>query len=534
MAHTAHIDTFVRDNLPPTEQWPELVFDRPELQFSDYLNAVDQLLDRAVDEGDGERQAIIGKDVSWSYAELQRQVNRIANVLVQDMQLQTGNRVLLRGMNSPMLAACWLAVLKAGGVAVGTMPLLRAKELKDIAQAAQITHAICDESLALELKQAAEACDSLTRVIHYSGAGELEKLATGKSDQFDAVNTAADDPALIAFTSGTTGIPKGTVHFHRDIMAMCEVFPRHCLKPTRDDVFIGTPPLAFTFGLGGLLCFPLWARASTVLLEKLAPEPLLKAIEEHSATICFTSPTAYRHMTPLVSDYNISSLEKCVSAGEALPTDTRDKWHEATGIEIHDGIGGTEMIHIYLGSSPEDYRAGALGRMLPGYIGMIVDEKMQPLPTGEVGKLAVKGPTGCRYLADERQTDYVVNGWNLPGDAFYMDEDGYFYYQARVDDMIVTSGYNVASPEVESALLAHPAVTECGVVGVPDPHRGQVIKAYVVLNADYVGDDEMTAELQNFVKNTVAPYKYPRQIKYIDALPRTETGKLQRFKLKQM
>lgn len=534
MSTSAPADTFVRDHLPPADQWPEFIFERPELQFPERLNAVVPLLDEAVANGHGDRPAILGDGIHWTYHQLQQQVNRIARVLVEDLGLIVGNRVLLRGANSPMLAACWLAVLKAGGVAVGTMPLLRAKELGDIIDIANISHALCDATLATELELARTQHPTLAHCLLFGAKGELEERAATKSSDFSAVDTAAIDPALIAFTSGTTGVPKGTVHFHRDVMAMCEVFPRHCLKPTQDDVFVGTPPLAFTFGLGGLLCFPLWARASTVLLEKLAPEPLLQAIQDYHATICFTSPTAYRQMAELVSKYDLRSLKKCASAGEALPTDTRDKWRTASGIDIHDGIGGTEVIHIYIASSPDDYRAGAVGRMMPGYRGMIVDDDMQPLPVGEVGKLAIKGPTGCRYLSDPRQTNYVRDGWNLPGDAFHMDADGYFYYHARIDDMIVSSGYNIASPEVEWALLAHPSVSECGVIGVPDAARGQVVKAFIVLTPEYRPSDALATELQNFVKDTVAPYKYPRAISFVDTLPRTETGKLQRFRLKNM
>jgi len=534
MTHSAQVDGFVRDHLPQADQWPEFIFERPELQFPERMNAVVELLDKALDEGHGDRPAVIGADTHWNYRELQRQVNRIARVLVEDLNLLPGNRVLLRGANNPMLAASWLAVLKAGGIAVGTMPLLRAKELGDVIRIAQVSHALCDHSLAAELELAAADNPVLTHIMYYGAGGELETRLEGKPDTFVAVDTASEDPALIAFTSGTTGVPKGTVHFHRDVMAMCEVFPRHSLKPVAEDVFIGTPPLAFTFGLGGLLCFPLWARASTVLLEKLNPQRLAQAIAQYRATICFTSPTAYRHMAELVSSLDIGSLKKCVSAGEALPTDTREKWRAATGIQIHDGIGGTEMIHIYLASGPDDYRPDALGKILPGYRGMIVDDDMNPLPPGEVGKLAIKGPTGCRYLSDERQKNYVREGWNLPGDAFHMDADGYYYYHARIDDMIVSSGYNIGAPEVEWALLAHPAVAECGVTGVPDETRGQIVKAFVVLKPDYKPGEDMAAALQDFVKRTVAPYKYPRQIRFIEALPRTETGKLQRFRLKGM
>ncbi|HEX9166763.1 MAG TPA: AMP-binding protein [Gemmatimonadales bacterium] len=534
MTAPAHRDSFVRDNLPPAEEWPVLLFDRPELQFPLRLNATVELLDRAVVEGDGDRIAILSSGLRWTYHDLQDQVDRIARVLVEECGLVPGNRVLLRGANSPMQAAAWLAVWKAGGVAVGTMPLLRAKELGEMIRIAQVSHAICDARLADDLEQARAAHPVLREVVLHGEGGDLEQRMERRSGGFTAVDTAADDPALIAFTSGTTGIPKGTIHFHRDVLAMCEVFPRHCLKPGRDDVFIGTPPLAFTFGLGGLLCFPLRARAATVLIEKLTPDLLLTAIQLYHATICFTSPTAYRQMTPMASASDLHSLRKCVSAGEALPQATRDQWREATGLQIYDGIGGTEMIHIYLGSGPEDYRPGALGRLLPGYVGMIVDDEMRPLSPGEVGRLALRGPTGCRYLADPRQRDYVRKGWNLPGDAFHMDEDGYFYYHSRVDDMIVTSGYNVAAPEVEWALLGHPAVAECGVIGVPDADRGQVVTAFVVLKPGFAGDDEMARALQDFVKRTIAPYKYPRIVRFLPALPRTETGKLQRFKLRTM
>ncbi|SCK28822.1 AMP-binding protein [Vogesella sp. LIG4] len=533
MTQSAHVDRFVIDNLPPPELWPELCFTRPELQFPPRLNAAVRLLDDAVAEGHGERTAIIGKDGSWTYAQLQAQVNRLARLLCEDMGLQPGNRVLLRGANSPMFAALWLAVWKAGGVAVGTMPLLRAKELKQILQLAQISHALCDAQLAEELLLAQQDCPALQQVQLYGSAG-FERLLAAKPDDFTAVDTAASDPALIAFTSGTTGVPKGCIHFHRDVMVMCELVPRHFLQPQAGDVFIGTPPLAFTFGLGALLCFPLYSRASTVLLERLPAEELAQAIARHRATICATSPTAYRQMTPLAARYDLSSLQKCLSAGEALATATREHWHAATGIQIHDGIGGTEMIHIYIASRPEQYRPGAIGKPLPGFEAMLVDDDMRPVPVGSEGKLAIKGPTGCRYLADERQQKYVRQGWNITGDTFHQDADGYFYYHARVDDIIVTSGYNVAGPEVESVLLEHPAVAECAVIGIPDADRGQILKAFVVLATGHAASDGLVKELQDFVKQQAAPYKYPRAVSFVAALPRTETGKLQRFKLQQL
>ena len=532
MTRSAQIDSFVRDNLPSPELWPELIFETPELEFPEHLNATEHLLDRAVSEGDGERIAVIGNRIRWTYRDLHKRVNYLANFLTDELGLQPGNRVLLRGANSPWLAACWLAVWKVGAVAVGTMPLLRAKELKQVIHLGKISHALCDVSLASELIAAGTDCPELTRIAYY-GDAEFEQRISQKSDEYQALDTAADDPALIAFTSGTTGVPKGCIHFHRDIIAMCEGFPRHCLKPDRNDIFIGTPPLAFTFGLGGLLCFPLWARGTAVLLEKLTPDALVKAIETHGATICVTSPTAYRQMTPLVASCELSRLKKCVSAGEALPIATREQWYAATGLQIYDGIGGTEMIHIYIASEPANYRSGALGKPLPGYRAMLVDQDMQPMPPGQEGWLAIKGPVGCRYLNDDRQKKYVRDGWNITGDTYHTDEDGYFYYHARVDDIIVTSGYNVSSPEVESVLLEHLAVAECAVIGIPDEDRGQILKAFVVLKAGETGDDRMVKALQDYVKNNAAPYKYPRAISFVNALPRTETGKLQRFRLKE-
>ncbi len=528
---TAHVDTFARDRMPPPEQMPELVFDLPALQFPARLNATAALLDARIAAGDGARPCLRGTGVQWSYAELQAQVDRIAQVLVQDLGLVPGNRVLLRGANSPMLAACFLAVFKAGGIAVGTMPLLRARELQAIVDKAQITHALCDSRLLEELDLAQPHCPTLTRRLSYIG-GTLEAAMAGKEGRFAAVDTEAEDIALMAFTSGTTGVPKGTMHTHRDILAACACWPPHVLRPVRDDVFIGSPPLAFTFGLGGLLLFPLSVGASTVLLEKASPEALLPAIAEHHATVCFTAPTSYRAMAPQVTAHDLRSLRKCVSAGEALPAATRQLWREASGIEIIDGIGSTEMLHIFISADEANARPGATGVPVPGYRAAILDEAGNPLPPGRVGRLAVKGPTGCKYLADERQSSYVQNGWNLTGDAYLVDEAGHYVYQARTDDMIISGGYNIAGPEVEGALLLHPAVAECGVVGQPDPERGQIVKAYVVLKPGHSGDAAMVKTLQDFVKQTVAPYKYPRAIEFRSTLPRTETGKLQRFRLR--
>jgi 2-aminobenzoate-CoA ligase len=530
-AASAHVDSFARDRLPPPEALPELLFEGQSLQFPPRLNAAVDLLDRWVTSGQGDRPCVIGTHQRWSYAELQAQSQRIARVLVDQMGLVPGNRVLLRGANSPMLAACWFAVIRAGGIVVGSMPLLRARELVQIIDKAQVTHALCDAALADELAQARAACPVLTQVLHYGG--ELEARAALMSAQFEPVDTAADDIALIAFTSGTTGSPKGTLHFHRDLMAACACWPPQVLRAVPDDVFIGSPPLAFTFGLGGLLLFPLSIGASTVLLEKASPEALLPAIAQHRATVCFTAPTSYRAMAALVQQHDLSSLRKCVSAGEALPAATRLLWQQATGIALIDGIGSTEMFHIFISADEARARAGATGFAVPGYRACVLGDDGQELPRGQVGRLAVKGPTGCKYLDDPRQAHYVQNGWNLTGDAYLQAADGQFEYQARTDDMIISGGYNIAGPEVEGALLLHPAVAECGVVGVPDEARGMLVKAVVVLRQGHTGDEAQARALQDFVKQTLAPYKYPRVVEFRSSLPRTETGKLQRFRLRQ-
>ena len=534
MSYSAHEDTFARDNLPPRRQWPEMRFDLPELQYPARLNCAVELLEGALLRGWRDRIAIRAADGHCTYGQLLAQANRIARVLVEDMGLVPGNRVLLRGPNNPMMAACWFGVFKAGGIVVGTMPLLRAKELIEIVSKAEVTHALCDKRLHVELEAARPACPTLTNIKYWydDDAQSLDNLCAAKPGSFRNVDTAADDPALIAFTSGTTGKPKGTVHFHRDVIAMCDCFPRSCLKPVKEDVFCGTPPLAFTFGLGGMLCFPLRFGASTVLLEKLTPDALLEAIHKFRATICFSAPTFYRQMAPLTKSHSLKSLKKCVSAGEALPDATRQLFKNATGIEIIDGIGATEMIHIFISHSPEAVRRGATGYAIPGYEATVLDQEGEPCSPGVIGRLAVKGPTGCRYLSDERQKDYVKKGWNVTGDAYAMDEDGYFFYQARTDDMIVSAGYNIAGPEVEGALLTHEAVAESGVVGVPDEERGQIVKAFVVLKLGYQRTEAVVKMLQEHVKNAIAPYKYPRAIEFVEVLPRTETGKLQRFKLR--
>ncbi len=535
MTGSAHLDSFARDNLPPREQWPEFVFQLPELQYPARMNCAGVLLDDMVRAGHGKRIALRAPDGECTYAQLQAQANRMANLLVREMGLKPGNRVLLRGPNNPMMAASWLAVFKAGGICVGTMPLLRAKELTEIINKAQITHALCDKRLEAELQLALPSCSSL-KSIKYWYDDATDALIEKQSIEFKNVDTFAEDVALIAFTSGTTGKPKGTMHFHRDVVAMCDCFPRSCLKPTPDDIFIGSPPLAFTFGLGGLLCFPLRFGASAALVEKLTPETLLESIAKFKATILFTAPTMYRALAGIWKNYDLASLKKCVSAGEALPDATRQLFKQASGIEIIDGIGATEMIHIFISHAPEHAKRGATGQAIPGYTAAVLDENGERCAPGQIGRLAVKGPTGCRYLADERQKDYVpggkMRGWNLTGDAYVMDMDGYFIYQARTDDMIISAGYNIAGPEVEGALLAHPAVAECGVIGAPDEERGSIVKAFIILKKNFSANDEMKKELQEHVKRNIAPYKYPREIEFVAALPRTETGKLQRFRLR--
>ena len=538
-APSAHVDTFARDRLPPAALLPELLFERLELQFPPRLNCATELLGRHIAAGYGGRLCVQGAGVRWSYAEFQAQASRIAHVLAQQQGLVPGQRVLLRGANTPMLAACWMAVVQAGGIAVGSMPLLRAQELAAIIDKAQISHALCDARLADELALAQARCPTLRQVLHYGGAAqELETRAAQQPVVFDNIDTAAEDICLMAFTSGTTGVPKGTMHSHRDVMAACACWPAHVLRPVADDVFIGSPPLAFTFGLGGLLLFPLAVGASTVLVEKATPDTLPAAIEQYGATVCFTAPTSYRAIALAVNDgrctHALGTLRKCVSAGEALPAPTRALWQQATGLTLIDGIGSTELLHIFISADEATARPGATGLPVPGYRATILDEQGRELSPGQVGRLAVKGPTGCKYLDDPRQAAYVQNGWNLTGDAYLVDPaDGQFVYQARTDDMIISGGYNIAGPEVEAALLLHPAVAECGVVGLPDEARGMLVQAFVVPKPGFEAGDALARDLQDFVKLTIAPYKYPRVVEFRSSLPRTETGKLQRFRLKE-
>jgi len=534
---SAHSDSFARDNLPPRELWPEMDYGAlPELAYPKRLNAAAELLDGMVERGFGDNPCIRWPGGIWTYAELLDKANRIANVLVAEMRLVPGNRVLLRAANNPMHAACWFAVMKAGGIAVGTMPLLRARELSYVIEKAEVEFAFCDSALSAELEAAREKSPALRSVAYFHDGGDtgLEARMAVQSAGFANVATSHDDVALIAFTSGTTGPAKGTMHFHRDVLAICDAFPKYVLKPEPDDIFVGSPPLAFTFGLGGVLLFPMRVGASTLLLEKTSAEILLQAIQDHRATICFTAPTLFRVMAELASRYDIASLKKCVSAGETLPLPVFEAFRQATGIKIIDGLGSTEMLHIFVATAGDDIRPGATGKPIPGYQATIVDDAGEEAPRNAVGRLAVRGPTGCRYLADLRQTTYVQGGWNLTGDAYLMDDDGYLWYQARTDDMIISAGYNISGPEIEAVLLDHPEVGECAVIGAPDAARGQIVKAFVVPRDPARADAALVKTLQDFVKAQIAPYKYPRRIEFVAALPRTETGKVQRFRLREL
>jgi len=544
-SQTAHVDTFARDNLPPVEDWPVFDVAMPDgtlLTYPDSLNAAVELLDRNVENGNGDRPAVcLRGETPISYRDLLTWANRIAHVLVDDLGVVPGNRVLLHGPNNPGMVACWFAILKVGGIVVTTMPLLRARELRYVIDKARVTVALCDARFDAPLREATQAAMAgdpgmRIRVACFNSLDDdqaLDALCAGKPTDYDNVQTASDDLALIAFTSGTTGTAKGTMHFQRDILAICDTFSMHILKPVPDDVFCGTPPLAFTFALGGLLLFPFRVGASTVLIEQPSPQALLEAVQHDRATVMFTAPTMYRNLTGVVNEWDISSLRKCVSAGEALPAATSNVWHDVTGIRIIDGIGATEMLHIFISSSGDDVRPGSTGKPVPGYEAHIVDDDGNHVLPGTVGRLAVRGVTGCRYLADsERQRTYVQNGWNITGDAYLMDDDGYFWYQARTDDMIISSGYNIAGPEVENVLLEHPLVHECAVIGTPDPQRTNIVTAIIILKDPTIASDDLVKELQDFVKAQIAPYKYPRRIEFAETLPRTETGKLQRFKLR--
>ena len=534
--NSAQTDRFVHDRLPPPGQRSEMRYDLPELCIADQANLVDVLLGQVMTRGLMDQPFLRSDNITLTYADASERINRIAQVLTQDFALVPGNRVLLRGGNSIGMALAWLGVVKAGLIAVATMPLLRAKELGEVIEKAHINIALCDATLMDELNIAQAQSATLRTIVPFNlmnEPGSLAVLSSQKDGNFKPCLTSADDVALMAFTSGTTGKPKAVVHTHRDVLAACQAWPRHILQATSDDIVMGSPPLAFTFGLGGLLLFPFAAGASVYFPSiPYTPEAMVKLINQTRATIVYTAPTFYRQMAAFAKQLGTPTLRICVSAGEALPDATRQLWKAATGIEMMDGIGATEMFHIFISSQPADVRRGAIGKVVPGYIAKVVNDEGVEVPLGTVGKLAVKGPTGCKYLDDARQGNYVKNGWNYPGDAFTQDADGYFFYQARDDDMIITSGYNVGGPEVEDALMQHPTVAECGVIGLPDDERGMVVKAFVVLKPGVDGNEAARKLLQDHVKATLAPFKYPRQIEFVDKLPRTETGKLQRFRLR--
>ncbi len=532
---SAHIDTFARDNLPDQAHWPELLlagFDYPE-----QLNVGWELTDGMVAKGFGDHTALIGNGRRRTYKELTDWTNRLAHVLVEDLGVKPGSRVLIRSANNPAMVACWLAATKAGAVVVNTMPMLRAVELTKYVQTAEISHAICDTRLMEEMEACAAECDGL-QVIGFDGTAnhdaELDRLALEKPVMFETVATSADDVALIGFTSGSTGQPKGTMHFHRDLMIIADGYAREVLDVQPSDVFVGSPPLAFTFGLGGLAIFPLRFGAAATLLEQATPPNMIEIIETYKATVCFTAPTAYRAMLAAMEEgADLSSLRAAVSAGETLPAPVYNAWMEKTGKPMLDGIGATEMLHIFLSNRFDDHRPACTGKPVTGYEAKVIGPDGATLPRGEVGRLALRGPTGCRYLRGDRQADYVQDGWNITGDAFWQDEDGYFHFAARNDDMIISSGYNIAGPEVEAALLAHEAVAECAVIGVADEARGEIVQAHVVLAEGFVGDAALAEALQTHVKAAIAPYKYPRSVVFTKALPKTETGKIQRFRLKE-
>ncbi|MGR3312527.1 AMP-binding protein [Roseovarius indicus] len=533
---SAHVDTFTRDNLPPEEMQPDFLLDG--FDYPERLNVGVELTDRMVERGYGDRTALIGNGRRRTYKELSDWTNRLAHVLVEDLKLKPGNRVLIRSANNPAMVAAWLAATKAGAVVVNTMPMLRAGELSKIVDKAEITHALCDTRLMEGMVTCAKGSKFLKSVVGFDGTSnhdaELDRLALEKPVTFEAVDTGRDDVALLGFTSGTTGNPKATMHFHRDLLIIADGYAKEVLNVVPDDIFIGSPPLAFTFGLGGLAVFPLRFGATATLLETASPPNMIEIIEKYRATVCFTAPTAYRAMLRAMDEgADLSSLRAAVSAGETLPGPVYDEWMKKTGKPMLDGIGATEMLHIFITNRFDDHKPACTGKPVTGYEVKVLDNDGNEQPAGEPGRLAVRGPTGCRYLADDRQADYVENGWNITGDTFVVDDEGYLHFAARNDDMIVSSGYNIAGPEVEAALLAHEAVVECAVVGAPDEERGAIVEAHVVLAEGFKDDALMVKTLQDHVKSTIAPYKYPRSVVFCESLPKTQTGKIQRFRLRK-
>ncbi len=552
----AHQDDFVHQRLPRCEAWPKMLYDLPEVMFGPNLNTTTALFDKARQNNWMQQPFLRNQVQTLSYEAVEQRVNIVLEQIKTNWRLPTGSRVLLRGGNSIGLAIAWLAVCKAGYIVVASMPLLRAKELTEIVNKAQITHALCDELLRDELAIVlSQNTTPLTTINHFDLNGLFnvtsfsnqssrpDEITREPSDSTNSPTNSTnieytpntDDVGLLAFTSGTTGTPKAACHSHRDMLAACNAWPKHVLKANQNDIVLGSPPLAFTFGLGGLLLFPMSVGASVYFHDRgYSPETMVDAINHVKATIVYTAPTFYRQMAPIAKQKGLSSVRISVSAGEALPDATRQLWKESTNLNMLDGIGATELFHIFISSAGDAIREGAIGKVVEGYQARVVDDNGQEVPRGTIGKLAVVGPTGCKYLDDPRQTNYVKDGWNYPGDAFYQDADGYFFYQSRTDDLIVSAGYNISGPEVESCLLAHTSVAECGVIGHADSERGMVVKAFVVLKPGFEANDATTKHLQDWVKQQLAPYKYPRKIQFMDSLPRTETGKLQRFKLRNI
>lgn len=532
MQTSGHVDAFTRTNLPAPADWPEFCYDLPELTYPDRLNCAAELLDLNIENGCGDKIAIHSKTRSVCWAQLRAEASRIAHYLVDEMGLVSGNRVLLHGSNSIELIAAWYGTILAGGVAVTTMPMLRAGEIAKVIAKGQVSHALCDGVLAAAVQEVAALEPVLQRIVAWGPDSELARGVAGKPDRFAPADTARDDIALLAFTSGTTGEPKACAHFHSAVLAMADSFARTIIKPEPDEIYLGTPPFAFTFGLGACVVFPARSGNAVALPDRPGFEALCETIEAFGVTTVFTAPTGYRALMGLWDRYDLTSLRKGVSAGEHLPTATSNAFHALTGIRLIDGIGATEMIHIFISASGSEIRPGATGKAVPGYQARVIDEAGEPVPDGEIGRLAVKGPTGCLYLDDERQKTYVQNGWNVTGDLFRRDSEGYFWYVSRADDLIVSSGYNIAGPEVEQALLLHVAVAECAVISAPDEERGTIVKAVVVLAEGHVAGPELVKVLQDHVKASIAPYKYPRAIDFAAALPKTQTGKIQRFKLR--
>ena len=532
---SAHIDQFARNNLPQEAMQPDYILNGYE--YPEILNVGFELTDKMVLQGYGDNIALIGNGRRRTYKELSDWTNRLANALVENYGVQPGNRVLIRSANNPAMVACWLAATKAGAVVVNTMPLLREKELVEIINKAEITHILCDSRLMEEVDKCFEKSSALKYVVPFDGTAnhvsELDEVALEKSIKFETIKTTCDDVALLGFTSGTTGSPKATMHFHRDLLIIADGYAKEILNVQENDIFIGSPPLAFTFGLGGLAIFPLRFGAAATLLENASPPNMIEIIEKYKATVCFTAPTAYNMMLAAMDEgADLSSLRAAVSAGETLPAPVYDKWLQKTGKPMLDGIGATEMLHIFISNRFDDHKAGCTGKPIRGYEAKIVDDHMNELNIGEVGRLAVRGPTGCRYLSDDRQKNYVQNGWNITGDSFSQDKNGYFFFAARNDDMIISAGYNIAGPEVEAALLSHKQVLECAVIGTPDDNRGAIVQAHIVLTEDSTESNELKIELQDYVKAKIAPFKYPRSIIFKNSLPKTQTGKIQRFLLR--